>query len=326
MSRKIPLLLLLALTWTTYGPAFGKIYKTSEIYCRDPFIYVDRAHQCYYLMPSAGASPEGRLAIYRSTDLQQWEMIGRAVKETGIWQGAADWWAPDTYEWKGKYYVFVTVSKSNEKRGTMIFRSDNGVTGDYLPVRQDVLTITPRHLQSLDGALFVDQKGRPWMLYCHEWLECYDGEVMAQRLKKDLSGTIGKPIKLFSASEAPWCMPIEKRDGHDCYVTDAPYIIRDEQTGHLIMLWSSFARVGEKNKYVFAQAISASGRLEGPWVQDFLPLNVDDGGHTMLFRDLNGEWRVSYHSPNSVISSTIRPTLTIGRVKIENGRISAFEK
>ncbi len=53
----------------------------------------------------------------------------------------------------------------------------------------------------LDGSLYIDKEGNPWLLFCREWLEAIDGEIYAQRLAKDLKTTEGDPYLLFKASE-----------------------------------------------------------------------------------------------------------------------------
>ncbi len=59
------------------------------------------------------------------------------------------------------------------------------------------------------------------------------------------------------------------------------------------MIWSSFTKAG---KYAIGVARSESGELSGPWKHDPEPLNTDDGGHAMLFRDFSGQLRISYHA------------------------------
>jgi len=86
----------------------------------------------------------------------------------------------------------------------------------------------------LDGTLYVEDD-RPWMVFCHEWVQIDDGTMNAVRLSEDLAKPLGEPILLFRASEAPWCRPI--RPGK--YVTDGPCFHRLEN-GRLVMLWSSF--------------------------------------------------------------------------------------
>ena len=42
------------------------------------------------------------------------------------------------------------------------------------------------------------------MVFCHEWLQVQDGQICAIRMEEDLSDSIGEPVILFRASEAPW--------------------------------------------------------------------------------------------------------------------------
>lgn len=57
---------------------------------------------------------------------------------------------------------------------------------------------------TLDGTLYVDPSGQPWMVYAHEWLQTVDGTMEAIRLAPDLTRTIGDPVLLFKASDASW--------------------------------------------------------------------------------------------------------------------------
>jgi hypothetical protein len=45
-------------------------------------------------------------------------------------------------------------------------------------------------------------------------------------------------------------------------------------------------------------AISESGKLAGPWLQQQEPIYREDGGHPMLFRTFEGELMMALHSPN----------------------------
>lgn len=72
------------------------------------------------------------------------------------------------------------------------------------------------------------------------------------------------------------------------YVTDAPYIHRLDD-GMLILLWSGFDKQG---MYAIGQANSPSGEITGPCLHEPMPLNSDDGGHAMLFEDLNGKLKL----------------------------------
>jgi hypothetical protein len=103
-----------------------------------------------------------------------------------------------------------------------------------------------------------------------------------------LSEIVGEARVLFKASDASWTPR-----GRDRYVTDGPALHRSH-SGRLFMLWSSFTDTG----YTTGIAVSDSGTVVGPWRHHPEPLFRKDGGHAMIFRDLDGRLHVALHSPN----------------------------
>ena len=97
------------------------------------------------------------------------------------------------------------------------------------------------------------------MVFCHEWVQVVDGTMCAVRLKEDLSGTLGNPVLLFHATDAPWSVELTgtKRRG---YVTDGPWLHRLKSGMLLAMLWSSF---GKDGKYKVGVAPQRLGRNSG---------------------------------------------------------------
>lgn len=278
----------------------------SEISMRDPFVFVDPETKMYYI-PANG---DNKIKMYKSKDLKTWKDIGIVFEPAADFWGKTDFWAPDLYFYKGKYYLFVTFSGENKIRGTSILVADKA-SGPYQPLVNE--PATPADWMALDGALYVDDKGAPWMLYCHEWLQVKDGEVVAQQMSEDLKTMVGDPVILFKASQAPWT-PDNKKDGN--YVTDAP-VINKMADGKLVMTWSSF---GTDNKYNIGVCYSENGVL-GPWVHDEQPLVNNNGGHAMLFRDSDGQMKISYHSPNDGVPARI----IIQPVKYKNGKLRIAE-
>ncbi len=261
---------------------------TSSLRLRDPFILVDKKSSMYYLHFNNNL----KFRVYKSKDLSTWKDEGYSFMARSDFWGQQDFWAPDVYEYEGRYYLFATFSNAGMKRGTSILVSDSP-KGPFTPLVNQA--ITPSAWMCLDGSLYIDKEGNPWLLFCREWLEVVDGEVYAQRLSKDLKTAEGEPSLLFKASEAPWVGPITS-SGVTGKVTDAPFIYRLDD-GKLIMLWSSFRK--KDGKYAIGQAISESGNVLGPWTQEPETLNSDDGGHAMVFKDLKGRLMISYHAPNS---------------------------
>lgn len=273
---------------------------TRSFRVRDPFIYADPVTKRYYL--HVNANP--RLKLYMSKDLKNWKDAGFSFVPDGSFWGKSDFWAPDLYFYEGKYYLFVTFSSSTGMRGTSILISDSPA-GPFEPLVNN--PVTPPAWMALDGALYVDKDGQPWILYCHEWLQVKDGEIIAQKLSKDLKTAEGNPILLFKASEAPWTP-----ESANNYVTDAPFIYELEN-GRLAMTWSSGSTTG---KYSVGVCYSDNG-VSGPWVHEAEPLNDDSGGHAMLFNDFEGNLKISYHAPNS----NPNERMAIKDVVIENNKI-----
>jgi hypothetical protein len=181
-------------------------------------------------------------------------------------------------------------------RGTIVAASDSP-EGPFVPVSDG--PIPPANFMTLDGTLYVDPAGKPWMVYAHEWLQVTDGKMEVVPLKEDLSGASGPPISLFKASDAPWidaqAAPTAKGS---VYVTDGPEMFRTKD-GHLLMLWSSYEHLNEEDgqsHYVQTVARSLSGELKGPWVQ-LDPLVRQDSGHGMLFRTFDGQLMMVLHRP-----------------------------
>jgi hypothetical protein len=145
----------------------------------------------------------------------------------------------------------------------------------------------------LDGTLWVEN-GTPYMIYCHEWVEMMDGTMELVELKKDLSATVGQPMRLFCASAAEWSTGSPRKDGSRTYVTDGCFLYRTK-TGKLLMIWSSF----KNGEYAVGIAESTTGKVIGPWRQQENLLFDKHGGHGMIFKTFDGRLCVVLHAPNS---------------------------
>lgn len=254
---------------------------------RDPFIFVDHKTQTYYLHYNPYTYKN--LQCLSSKDLINWKDEGYSFTAPDNFWGIKDYWAPDEYEYNGKYYQFVTFSDKEGRRGTSVLVS-NEPHKNFIPLING--PITPIDKMALDAALWIDKDGQPWIVYCHEWLQVTDGRILAQKVTMDLKKTVGEPILLFSAGEAPWTKPI---NAEKAYITDAPFLYR-AKNNDLVMIWSSTSK---NNQYAIGVARSKSGKIEGPWVHEQETLNNFSGGHAMIFEDLKGVLRISFHSPNS---------------------------
>lgn len=265
--------------------------KIADIRIRDPFVFADEASGKYF-MPARWHN-DGFI-MYESKDLKNWRNLGKCFNPAPDFWGKGDFWAPDMFKRNVKYYIISTCVSDNSTmidtprgkhplRGSFVLEAEKP-EGPYTPVVNR--PYTPKDWLSLDGTLF-EEDGKLWTLYCHEWFQTGDGEVVMQEMSDDLAQAVGEPILLFKASEY--------ENTNDIRVTDAPVVNRAPD-GTLFMTWST---IDKRGGYVIVVALSESGKLKGPWKQLSEPLNLgEDGGHAMVFKSFDGKTYISYHSPN----------------------------
>ncbi|MBR5773081.1 MAG: family 43 glycosylhydrolase, partial [Clostridia bacterium] len=189
---------------------------------RDPFVL---EYKGVYYMYGTGLAQDGYGCVY-SSDLSSWSDSVRVYEPQGKCDGEGDWWAPECHYYKGSFYLFATYrSAATGKRGVGIFRSPDPL-GPF-----EIITdghITPKETDSIDGTLYVDDLGQPWMVYVSEWTSAEDGigSMMAAKLSDDLTSFISEPILLFRATDG------SPKNG---FVTDGPFLYKTK-SGRLIML------------------------------------------------------------------------------------------
>lgn len=287
----------------------NKLLLTEEIIIRDPYIFADSVTQNYYMYAQMDnrlgglgddKKPKG-VEVYVSSDLKQWKQPQTVLLLPDNFWARNMVWAPEMHEYNGKYYLFVTLTLSElhknmkkpegqrnwpdfHKRGTHIFVADSPM-GPFKGF--DNKPHTPEKWMALDGTLYVENN-KPYMIFCHEWVEIVDGSIDYIKLSSDLSKPVGKPHKMFNASEANWSTDKERK------VTDGCFMYKTK-SGKLIMIWSSFGVKG----YAIGIAESESKKLKGPWIQQNELLFRQNGGHGMIFKTFEGKLFLALHQPNN---------------------------
>lgn len=272
----------------------------SELQIRDPYVLplAGEGHEAgtYYLYGSTDSNiwgPGTGFNAYTGTDLEHWEGPFPVFRPEPDFYAERNFWAPEVYPYGGNYIMFATFRrKDNDLLGTAVLKSIHPL-GPFIPHSEG--PVTPREWSSLDGTLYLDRTGQPWMVFCHEWQQTGDGEVCAMRLTEDLRNAAGEPVVLFRASEAPWTTPFVSARYADQlnYVTDGPFLFRSGG-GTLYLLWASFIN----NTYALGIARSGSGEITGPWIHQERPLYHQDGGHAMVFRTFSQQMMLAIHTPN----------------------------
>ena len=259
--------------------------KKSQINIRDPFVVYENGS--YYLYGTRAQNfgyCTGGFDVYISNDLDEWSEPVECFDSEKHGLNTDANWAPEVHKYNGKYYMFATFTQENGLRGTYALVSDS-LTGPFLPHSKGPLT--PTDWECLDGTLYVDESGVPYLVFCHEHTQIIDGTVCYVRLNESLDAAEGDVVTLFCASSCEWADYV----GPLHYVTDGPFMYRSE-SGELFMIWSSFI----KDDYAEFVVKFKNGRL-GPDFEHLTPLLDSDGGHGMIFSDGSKAY-FTYHTPN----------------------------
>lgn len=273
---------------------------TDSIRLSDPAVLV--ADGKYYMTGTGGK-------LWVSDDLQMWDgPMDVAVTDSIKWMGSKpEIWAAELHECDGKYYYFATFTNNGlridggqfPRRACHVLRAYSPA-GPYLPFGDD--EYLPAEWLTLDGTYWIDADGKPYMVFCHEWLQNHDGTIEKIELRPDLSGTVGESQLMFRASASPWSR--EKTDDGSVrpnMVTDGPWVFRTG-TGRLGIIWTSWI----EDVYTQGVAYSQSGTLDGPWVQEPNPITPPNYGHGMIFRALDGQLYLSCHSHADINGRYVR--------------------
>lgn len=277
------------------------LLRAPDLKIRDPFVLPVAAERVYYLYGTTDLQPWGKIPgegfdVYRSRDLVTWEGPFPAFRPAHDFWGKYCFWAPEVHAWRGRYYMFATFCSDAVLRGTQVLVADHPL-GPFQPHSPG--PVTPSDSECLDGTLWVNRRGEPWMIFSRDWPKIAVGRYSAVPLRDDLSAAAGPPLDLFPVNAAPWVLtpPWHHERAQagkpPCYVADGAWPLR-LQSGELGLLFSSYNSAG----YATGLARSASGDLTGPWRFDAQPFFGENGGHAMIFTRFDGISCLSLHQPN----------------------------
>ncbi len=281
--------------------------KKEQINIRDPFILYENGKYYLYGTRARGFGRRtGGFDVYISEDLENWSDPSECFDSEKHGLNSDANWAPEVHKYNGKYYMFATFTQENGLRGTYSLCSDSP-TGPFVPHSDGALT--PHEWECLDGTLYIDEEGAPYLIFCHEHTQIIDGTICFARLNDDLTALEGEVVTLFCASS--YDRVDATGGGH--YVTDGPFIYRSK-TGEIFMIWSSFT----KGNYAEFVLKFNDGKL-GLEFEHMSPLLENDGGHGMIFSDGKNTY-FTYHTPNKSLLE--RPEL---RIVVDNGDLLSIK-
>lgn len=260
--------------------------KLSDINIRDPFILKEK--DTYYLYGTRAVNFGRHTAgfdVYTSKDLESWNEPSVCFDSEASNMNKEVNWAPEVHKYKDAFYMFATFTMKNNLRGVYVLKS-NTPSGPF--TLHSEKAVTPTDWECLDGTLYIDRNGKPYLVFCHEHTQIIDGTVCCTELSEDLKTAVGEPVYLFSGSTPEWS-DVKPKGEH--YITDGPFMYRTSN-GRLLIIWSTFI----KGKYAQCVAVSDNGDIDGNFIH-LPPLVTNDGGHGMIFK-VDDKLLLTFHTPN----------------------------
>ena len=103
------------------------LIDVADLRIRDPFVVTDIPNARYVMVASIGNRQRGAKGweCYTSKDLRHWQApVTVFTPPAGFWADR-DFWAPEIHAYRGKFYLFGTLSAERAKRGTQLFVADD---------------------------------------------------------------------------------------------------------------------------------------------------------------------------------------------------------
>ncbi len=261
---------------TYQNPVYNKNFP-------DPFIV--RQGDMFYAYATQDRISNGGFQIMSSPDLVNWTHLG------GV--GHLDWskdqlWAPEIYEWKGKWYFFYSAKDPKSGKRDLAVSVGDKPTGPFKFISKLVLGTSenqgPDDNGAIDPNIYVEN-GKPYLLYIRE---APPRQVKMVRLSDDMSKTVGEAKRLIGIDR-------EIEQG----ILDAPTLIKKDGTYWLFYSTGWFQ--SNRDDAAYRVWAASSKELWGNYTKPNEPVIKGKAGETLspghqcLIELKSGEWWMAYH-------------------------------
>ncbi len=239
----------------------------------------------YYMV---GTSLGNGFKIWPSDDLVRWGTSALALSNQPTYWGRTNYWAPEVYEYRSKYYMVYSALTSDERGMRIGLAVSDTPEGPYLNPEKSPF-FDPGYAV-IDAHLFFDENGSVYLYYSRD---CSENKVNGRpeshcyvvKVKDDLSGVVGDAVLVAKPTEM-----YELYSGATVW-TEAPYVIKYGSKYYLMYSTNCYA-----NKY-YSVCYATSDNPMGPFTK------ADGNPVLSMTSEQTGKVQVSGPGHNSVTTS-----------------------
>ncbi|MBP6175595.1 MAG: glycoside hydrolase family 43 protein [Fermentimonas sp.] len=245
----------------------------------DPFILL---YEGTYYAYGTG-SPDG-IEVITSNDLINWNRVdngrnGLALHKNDSY-GEKWFWAPEVYYVNGKFYMYYSAEEH------MCVATSDSPLGPFV---QDIKQPMLPGEKTIDNTLFIDEDGTPYLFFdrFNDGLNIWVAEL-EDDLKTIKKETLHPCIHVSQEWEEVWPR-----------VNEGAFVIK--QNGTYYMTYSANSYESQYYGIGCATATDIMGEWtkysHNPLLQ--IPGNLYGVGHSSMFKDNDGNWRIVFHAHQS---------------------------
>jgi len=316
---------LIALAAPTFAQEPAPTYTNpvgGEIRMGDPFVV--RYGETYYL---TGTTDSGRgFRMWTSRNLVDWTPVGFVYEKTDQTWGTGSFWAPELFQYRGRYYLIYSASRKGDDGEGPGFRVCLAVADEPTgPYRDLHAPFADPGDPCIDGHVFVDEDGTPYLYYAKVGVRREPTfKLLASNygvaLKPDLSGPAGEPV-LCTEADQPWEMPEAGRS----LCTEGAFVFKAGDVYYMTYSANHYAEPFYGIGYATAPAPLGpwTKAPDNPLVETDLAKGVSGPGHCSFTTSPDGTERfMVYHAHANPKSPSGGRTVNIDRLTIpEPGRL-----
>lgn len=266
-------------TETTYENPIGGMINIG-----DPYVLKDG--DIYYMY--ATSVPNFGFKVWQSENLVDWEEAGLAYDHRDQEEKWAlyDFWAPEVIERNGTYYMTYSARNYDGSLKISIATSDSP-TG---PFEDAAVDIVGQEGSYIDGHIFIDDDGTPYMYYVKDNYEnVIDGQhishIYVQQMSDDLLSFVGEPEFILEPDQE-WEAP------HGEYQwNEGPFIVKND--GQYYLMYSANFYASSDYAVGYAVADNPMGPFKKSETNPILSADLNNGisgpGHNSVTVGLDDE-------------------------------------